>query len=66
MQILVDADACPNAIKEILYRAADRTSFSLILVANQRLEIPTFVNIQMKQIASGFDVADNYIVARTQ
>ena len=26
MTIWVDADACPNVIKEILYRAAERTA----------------------------------------
>ena len=40
MKILVDADACPNVIKEILYRAAQRLKLSLILVANQPLRPP--------------------------
>ena len=35
MAIWVDADACPNVIKEILFRAAERTQTSLTLVANQ-------------------------------
>ena len=40
MTIWVDADACPNVIKEILYRAAGRMQMSLILVANQSLRVP--------------------------
>ncbi len=36
MAIWVDADACPNVIKEILFRAAERTQTPLTLVANQR------------------------------
>ena len=35
MQIWVDADACPKVIKEILYRAAERTRVPVILVANK-------------------------------
>ena len=66
MQIWVDADACPNVIKEILYRAADRTGLSLILVANQSLKIPVSDNIKMKKVASGFDAADSYIVTNLE
>jgi uncharacterized protein YaiI (UPF0178 family) len=35
MQIWIDADACPLVIKEILFRAAQRTSCMLTLVANK-------------------------------
>ncbi len=62
MQIWVDADACPVVIKEILYRAAQRTSTLLTLVANQRLQIPESPFIKFIQVGSGFDVADNEIV----
>ena len=34
MKIWVDADACPVVIKEILYKAAERTKTNLALVAN--------------------------------
>ncbi len=39
MAIWVDADACPNVIKEILFRAAERTQTPLTLVANQPLRV---------------------------
>lgn len=42
MTIWVDADACPNVIKEILYRAAERMQLPLILVANQALARAAF------------------------
>ena len=58
----MDADACPRAIKEILYRAAERIRHPLVLVANQGLSTPPSHFIQSIQVASGFDVADNYIV----
>jgi uncharacterized protein YaiI (UPF0178 family) len=61
-QIWVDADACPKVIKEILYRAADRVSVPVVLVANQSLQVPGSRNIRSVQVAPGFDVADNYIV----
>ena len=62
MQIWVDADACPVAIKEILYRAATRTGVELILVANQQLSTPPSPNISTLQVPRGFDVADDEIV----
>ena len=61
MRLWVDADACPNAIKEILYRAAQRTSVELTLVANQPLRTPPSPYIRSIQVPSGFDVADNRI-----
>ena len=62
MTIWVDADACPVAIKEILFRAAIRVEMPLILVANHALRITPSPWIKMVQVPSGFDVADNYIV----
>jgi uncharacterized protein YaiI (UPF0178 family) len=61
MQIWVDADACPNVIKEILFRAANRLRISLTLVANQTVRIPPSSYIRCIQVAAGFDVADNTI-----
>ncbi len=64
MQIWVDADACPRVIKEILYRAADRTGIPLTLVANQPLQVPPSRNIRTVQVGAGFDVADNHIAGK--
>jgi uncharacterized protein YaiI (UPF0178 family) len=64
MKIWVDADACPVVIKEILFRAAERTEVPLTLVANQRVYVPPSRFITMLQVAGGFDVADNEIVRR--
>ena len=64
MKIWIDADACPGVIKEILFRAAQRTGVQLTLVANQFLRVPKAANISMIQVAQGFDVADNEIVKR--
>jgi len=64
MKIWVDADACPNPIKDILFRAAQRTGVHLTLVANHQVQIPRSPHISFVQVRSGFDVADNEIVNR--
>ncbi|MBY4675870.1 YaiI/YqxD family protein [Marinobacterium arenosum] len=66
MQIWVDADACPKVIKEILFRAAERTETQLTLVANQPLATPPTPLIRALQVPAGFDIADNEIVKRCQ
>jgi uncharacterized protein YaiI (UPF0178 family) len=65
-QIWVDADACPNVIKEILFRAAQRVEVPVTLVANQPVTVPRSRFVRAVQVASGFDVADNYIVQQAQ
>jgi uncharacterized protein YaiI (UPF0178 family) len=62
LKIWVDADACPVVIKEILFKAAERTGIQLTLVANQQVRVPPSRFIRSIQVASGFDVADNEIV----
>ena len=64
MNIWVDADACPVVIKDILFRAAERTGVVLTLVANHDLRVPRSRNIKMLKVTTGFDVADNEIVKR--
>ncbi|NVK22060.1 MAG: YaiI/YqxD family protein [Kangiellaceae bacterium] len=64
MKIWVDADACPVVIKEILFKAAKRTGIETILVANHAISVPPYPSVRFKQVASGFDVADNEIVKR--
>jgi len=65
VKIWVDADACPAVIKEILYRAAKRTRTEMTLVANQPLRVPPSPLIRTLQVSTGFDVADNEIVRRS-
>ena len=66
MKIWVDADACPNPIKEILFRAAERTGIALVLVANHDVRIKPSRHISFMRVASGFDVADDEIVKRLE
>lgn len=64
VRIWVDADACPVVVKEILFRAANRTGAQLTLVANQLLSRPPSPNIKTLQVSRGFDVADDEILKR--
>ncbi len=61
MQIWVDADACPRAIKEILFRAADRARVRVTLVANRLLPVPRSPFLRSIRVPSGFDKADHRI-----
>ena len=61
-RVWVDADACPNTVKEILFKAALRTRTETIFVANQPVRMPAHGFARALQVEQGFDVADNYIV----
>lgn len=62
MRIWADADALPGPIRDILFRAAQRTERSLVLVANKNLRIPVSRFIRFERVKPGADVADNFIV----
>ncbi|PHR24447.1 MAG: DUF188 domain-containing protein [Desulfotalea sp.] len=64
--IWVDADACPNVVKEILFRAAERTQIAVTLVANKLLRTPNSPLISAVRVPLGDDVADHYIVENLQ
>ena len=66
MKIWVDADACPVVIKEILFRAAERTGTELVLIANHPVHTPPSRLINSVQVPHGFDVADDEIVKRLE
>ena len=64
--IWVDADACPVVIKEILFKASERTRIPMTLVANHSMRVPATQWIEFRQVSAGFDVADNWIVQNCQ
>jgi len=66
MQIWVDADACPNVIKDILFRAAERVQVDVTLVANQPVKTPGSRRIRTMQVPAGFDEADARIAQLLQ
>lgn len=66
MRIWVDADACPQVVKEILYRAAERVRVPLTLVANRSLHVPRSPFIGTLHVPAGLDVADGRIVEQVE
>ena len=61
--IWVDADACPGVLRDVLFRAAERTRTRLTMVANKALRVPPSKYVRTLQVERGFDVADDRIVA---
>lgn len=66
LQLWVDADACPNVIKDILFRAAERRRVTCTLVANSFIPLPRMEWLKFVQVPAGFDVADDRIVELIQ
>ena len=66
MRIWVDADACPQVVKEILFRAAERAQVLTTLVANATMRTPPSAFIRSVRVGKGFDVADHWIVQQMQ
>ena len=48
MRIIVDADAFPNVIKDILIRAGERMHVPLVFVACKRLRLGRSANVTSK------------------
>ncbi len=66
MKILVDADACPRAVKEILFRAVQRRKIPTTLIANQYIRVPLSDHIDSVAVPAGPDEADDRIVELTK
>ena len=66
MHIYIDADACPRAVKEIVYKASARTGLSVSVVANKAMHVPASKLVRMIQVAGGPDVADDHIAEHAQ
>lgn len=66
MKIIVDADACPVVIKEVLFKAAQRTKVLTLFIANHVIRVPPSEYLSSFQVPSGFDVADHEVVQRCE
>ena len=64
MQIYIDADGC--AVKDEVYRVAERYKLKVFVVANKPLKIPLSPYLQMQVVSGDFDAADDWIAANIQ
>ncbi len=65
-KIWIDADACPQAVKQVVFKASERTNIPCILVANSFFRVPSSEYITLKVVSKGMDVADTYIVEHSE
>lgn len=62
LKIWIDADAAPREVKELVFRAARRLQLPVVLVANQRLQLPAALPlVSAVWVDGGADVADRHI-----
>ena len=61
MRIWIDADACPNEIKQIVFRASDRLGLPVSLVANVPLDTGGWSQVTAVCVSHDFDAADDHI-----
>ncbi|MGA1195244.1 MAG: YaiI/YqxD family protein, partial [Candidatus Latescibacterota bacterium] len=61
MKIWLDADGCPNDVKDCVFKASTRTETAVILVADRWVKLPPHPHLQMIVVNSGFNAADDYI-----
>jgi len=65
-KIWIDGDACPKAVKEIIFKASRRLNLSIILVANSYQIIPQSDLIKLIVVDKGFDAADQHIIDQVE
>lgn len=62
MQIIMDGDAMPRSVRDILCRAAERRKIYLHIVSNSPISYPKSCYISAKVVSQGPDEADDAIV----
>lgn len=67
MKLWIDADAAPQVVKEICFRASDRLKLETVLVANQRLFVPPgYAHLTAIRVDGSSDAADRYIAEHAE
>ena len=62
MKLWIDADAAPREVKDICLRVSERLHLETVLVANQRIQLPSgYTHVSTVRVDGGPDVADLYI-----
>jgi uncharacterized protein YaiI (UPF0178 family) len=59
LNIYIDADGC--AVKDEIYKVAERLKLKVFVVANKALSVPLDPRIEMVVVSGGFDAADDWI-----
>lgn len=65
-KIWIDADACPKAIKEVVFKTSRRLNIPIVLVANDYQNIPQSDLIRLIVVHKGFDAADLHIIDQVE
>jgi uncharacterized protein YaiI (UPF0178 family) len=66
VRIWIDADACPRDVKDVVFRAAQRTQSQVVVVANKAMFVPRSPLVRLEQVSGGPDVADDHIVGHAE
>lgn len=61
VHIWLDADGCPNEIKRVVFRAAERLEVEAVVVANVPLQMPDRPFVSSALVSHHFDAADDHI-----
>lgn len=64
--IWIDADACPKAVKEMVFKVSRRLNINIILVANSYQNVPLNDLIKLIVVNKGFDAADEHIIDQVE
>ena len=65
-KIWIDGDACPKAVKEIVFKTSHRLNINVVLVANSYQFIPHSDLIRLMVVHKGFDAADQHIIDQVE
>lgn len=66
MRIWIDADACPRPVKDLTFRAGERLSIAISVVANKAMFVPRSPLVVLVQVPGGPDVADDHIATHAE
>ena len=61
MKIWIDADGCPRAIRNVVFRVSDRLGIPVCLVANAVLPTDGWRLLEAVCVSGDFDAADDHI-----
>lgn len=66
MRFWIDADACPNVVKAVVFKAAARLQVPTVLVANRTVTAPRSAWVSAVVVGRDVDEADRYIAGHAE